>query len=225
MIKLFLLSVTLFQNPFGSFISDTTTIYHRFEKTTSSWYVAEWNIDSNSLPDRFIVETVDESGRVIELKFFENGELISSHLCSYDAIVTFEYPNDSTIVTTQWTPNGSYGGSLECGSPTRKTFTYSPDSYILTHLKSDYLLTEYERSWWLSDEGGYTEKELDSFIDESNSESDKPNYIYWYFFSYNKLNGVFPVDKYFEFRSLRFSNKSEATKARILETLPKQFVH
>ena len=202
-----------------------TVLYHSFAESTSSWYITQWNISVDSLPKHYVTEKIDHKGRIIELKFFEYNNLISQMLCDDAPIIKFDYPNDSTIVVSKFWDDGIYAGSLECNSESKITYHFNPYNYFLTYFRSELIMSEKERAWWLSDEGGFTEEQLDSSINSIFYEGKNPRSIYWYSFSYNKLNGISPVNKDFNIDKIPFLPFDELMKKRILETLPKINAH
>ena len=74
-------------------------IYHSYSPTASSWDIVEWNIQDTSKVPWVLKETIDNQGRVIQLEFLKNGELIGDYLCYLANRVTFEYKPDRIIET------------------------------------------------------------------------------------------------------------------------------
>ena len=202
-----------------------SVLYHSFEESTSSWYITRWNISVDSLPKQYLKETIDNKGRVIELSFFENDNLLTQMLCDFAPIIRFEYPNDSTIVVSKFWDDKNYAGNLECNSESKTTYYFDPDYFFLTYFKSEIIMSEIERSWWLSDDGGLTEEQLNSSLESINREGEEPIDIWWYSFSYNKLNGISPVKRDFNVDKIPFLPEDEIMKNRIIETLPKINAH
>ena len=227
MVKFFVIAVS-FLNTFSNSV-DSDTLYHQYEVSKYSWYITNWNLDKEKLPIKYVEEISDEYGRVIQLSFFENGELTNPYLCTFDPIITFEYPNDSTIITTQWKEKNIWGGAhLECAdSPTRHVYTYDPESKFLTTFHAEPLLNNEVKSYW-QDTLGFSEQELSSLVENHTIYSDNPTYITWYLYSFNKLSGVFPIQKEANI-DIVLNTGSESTfltmKKRVLETLPTKFVH
>ena len=196
-----------------------TTSYHAFEETTSSFRILEWNIDENELPNLYLKETIDEFGRVSELKFYSGDKVIVKSLCDATPWFKIEYPNDSTIVVFNLNSLGEIGGDFECGTPSKTTFIFNPETFELKFSSSENILSDKMKKIWLSQT---SENELNSLIDQSKIETDSPGYIVPYLYSYQKFKGLFLIDSKIDLKRVYLS---EQIRKRVLETLPKWYAH
>ena len=196
-----------------------TTSYHSFEETTSSFRILEWNIAENELPNLYLKETIDEFGRVSELKFYSGDKVIMNSLCDVAPWYKIEYPNDTTIIVSNLNSLGEIGGDIECGTPSKTTFLFKPDTFELKFSSSENILSDKMKEIWLSQ---ISENELNSLIEQSKTETDSPGYIVPYLFSYQKFKGHFLIDSKIDLKRVYLS---EQIKKRVLETLPKWYAH
>ena len=213
----------------GNFTSGRdTTLYHFWQGTASYYDLKEWNVPKDSLVainGQYIEEKVDSIGRVTSLKFCFQNKIVPDPLCEFSSWIKFTYPNDSTIVETQFDPSGEFGGNIECDNPTRTIYHYNPKTYRLTNAKTEMLMTERVRKLYLKDT---SEKKLNKYIQELNRTIKSPDFIFWYTYSYAKLHGVFPVGKKLTFKKFLSENSDLLTKPeinRIKQTWPQSRAH
>lgn len=166
----------------------STTLYHEFQPTASGWDVVEWNVKDTSGKTFLIKETVDSSNRVAELQFLCNGNLISDHLCYLPNRVTFEYI-ENTIVEKAFS-----GDKPLLGYPCEnyhKSIYYLDSQNIIIKIERE-AIVEY------ADSGS---SEIRTFEDNfpfhialypDSSEFLRLDY---YFYSFAKLDGLYPVSK------------------------------
>ena len=191
----------------------------RFHETSSNFRILEWNIDKDELPNLYLKETIDEFGRVTELKFYSGDKVIMNSLCDLAPWYKIEYPNDTTIVVSNFNSLGEIGGNIECGTPSKTTFLFKPDTFELVFSLSENILSDKMIKIWLNQ---ISESELNSLIDQSKIETDSPGYIVPYLYSYQKFKGHFLIDSKINLKGVYLS---EQIKKRVLETLPKWYAH
>ena len=127
-----------------------TTSYHAFDETSSNFRILEWNIDKDELPNLYLKETIDEFGRVTELKFYSGDKVIMNSLCDLAPWYKIEYPNDTTIVVSNFNSLGEIGGNIECGTPSKTTFLFKPDTFELVFSLSENILSDKMIKIWLN---------------------------------------------------------------------------
>ncbi len=170
-----------------------TTIYHEYEPTASDFMILRWNINPDNLPSWYIQENVDEFGRVIELKFYENGKIKSEDLlCYLEAWLKYEYPNDTTIILYALDSNGDKGGNFECESPYKITYILSNDKRTIVNYK-----TEYNIDTTLLINAGWTKEKIEKALNSMQKNQTVPSIIGGYLESFSKLGGLFPISKDF----------------------------
>ena len=79
-------------------------LYHSYSPTASSWDIIEWNVSDTSDNKWLLKETLDSQGRVVELEFLKDGNLIDDPLCYLANRVIFEY-NENQIIETLYHSN------------------------------------------------------------------------------------------------------------------------
>ena len=196
---------------FATCYSQTKIVYHQFEPTASDNVIIRWNIHSDSLPKRFVRETIDNTGRVIELKFYENNSLDYQRLCYLLTWIKFEYPNDTIIVQTNLNANGDKVCDLECGVPSQTTYHLTRDQKtIISSTNECFIDTAFYLKYGLT-----MESIIKSLSEIKRSDKTVP-IIGEYSKSIAKLNGKLPVSKDFDI-SLFYFNETE--KLEILKAL------
>jgi len=177
----------------SSFITICTfsqkTIFHEYEETASDFRIIKWNINQNNLPRFYVQENVDRLGRVVELKFCENGKVAVDQLCYLDYWIKFQYPNDTTIITVSLDPKGNPGGSFECENPYKVTYHLSTNKRIILSTSEEYHIGD--TAWYIKN--GWTKEELEKGIQSLLSEQQTLQVIGGYIKSYSKLGGLFPI--------------------------------
>ncbi len=177
-------------------------IFHEYYNTASDIHVKEWNVDKNNLPKKYVEETIDNNGRVTELKFYKDGSLKYSHLCYLSVWIKFEYPNDTTIVAYFLDSDGKENADIECGMPSKTTYTLSQDKKKINKTKSEFNL---KKKLYL--DNGWTESKLNDAIKTVESEKGNDLVIAYYSMSFAKLNKTYPVLSEFQIEDFQFSEK------------------
>ncbi len=189
------------------------TLFHSYSPTASSWKIIERNIRDTTNVIWVLKEIVDEKGRVKELQFLKNGKLISDHLCYLANRVTFAYQPNKIIEELFWdsTPPIANECDINC-----KTV------YHLTNNHIDSL-----EMFHCFDTENYTEEEVNNakryaperftFIcnDSTNTEID------YYYHSYAKLNGIYPVNNGYKFKDKHYYYDREPVNTEILNGINK----
>lgn len=168
-----------------------TVLYHCYSPTASSWDIIKWNVtDTINIP--FILkETVDNQGRVKQLEFLKNGKLIGDNLCYLANKVTFEY-NSNKIIETLYQGN-EVMLATDCEMYYKTIYYLDEDGFITKtesfakydFSKSDLLEIKQWKEWVPE----YVEKLAEN---ETNLEID------YYYHSFAKMNGIYPVQKNFK---------------------------
>lgn len=79
------------------------TLYHKIYQSSSYWHVRQWNVPKDSLftlKGFYLKEKTDEKGRVSELKIYFQHKPQQVGLCYLPFWITYEYPDDKTIIET-----------------------------------------------------------------------------------------------------------------------------
>ena len=163
-------------------------LYHEYSPTASSWNILEWNIENKDEKTWVLKETLDSKGRVILLEFLKNGELITDHLCYLANKVRFEYLDNLIIETL-------YDSDMELLA------TDCEMSY-----KSIYHLTKNNKIEKIEFFSKYDFTNIESNEIEKWKTEWAPEYrivtpdsrilqIDYYYHSFGKMNGVYPVSK------------------------------
>jgi hypothetical protein len=172
----------------------TKIIYHSFEPTASDYAITKWNISHLNLPKYYVKETVDNKGRVTELKFFEAKSIIKNGLCYLSPWIKFEYPNDSTIVEYELDGAGNKLTSLECPMPYKAIYHLTKDLKIIKKTEEEYY---FDRALYLKN--GWTNQEINSSMKDIEQEKNSGTYpiVGGFLKSWSKLNGKLPISKDF----------------------------
>lgn len=202
---LFFLIFLITYNSYGQKI-----IYHEFSPTASDWDIIEWNTKKNPEKDFILKEYVDEKGRVTELEFLKDNNLLQNYLCYLPNIITFEY-YDNKIVETLYQSN-EFPFATDCEMWYKSIY----------HLNKDNTIESVERLS-IFDFSGMNSHEIDSlkkhplpehFIEAL--EGTNMLQLDYYYYSFAKMNGIYPVcknyifdenDEYFENEPERSSIK------------------
>jgi hypothetical protein len=182
--------------------------YHEFEPTASEFRITKWNIKQIDSVNYYVSEQIDSENRVIELKFYENGKNNFSHLCYLQTWVKYEYPNDTTIIQLNLNNKNVPEANIECESPSKITYHLSADQKLIlrTEYEYDFDHSHYENIGW-------TEEFISKILSELKSQESSASLINFYSKSFEKLNGIFPVNNEFDIKTFYFS-KLEKEKVK-----------
>lgn len=181
--------------------NQTTFLYHEFEPTASDFRILKRNISKEDLPHYYVIESVDLKGRVIELKFCDQGGVISDNLCYLTPWYKFEYPNENTIIVHHFESDGSKQSVFECD-------TWYKTTYTIDNTKTRILDSEIEYDFDIEKLANYLEwtvEEVNSDLKKRYDNQPKPIIIIGYGKSYSKLNGKFPIREEFEIEDFSYT--------------------
>ncbi len=167
--------------------------YHKFRTSDSHIILLNWCIEPNEKGEKYIIETVDDSSRVIELRFINNGSLIECD-CYNNPIIKFKYePNK--IIQFNYCNDSTLSAGIECGAPAKIEYKLKDNLIIDCREFPDYD-TYLNGNFELDDE---FRKQLEN-EKELNKDGIKSNYTYieGYVFSRSKYKGFLPVSSQFE---------------------------
>ncbi len=184
-------------------------LYHEFDETSSDQHIKRWNISKDSLPTDYVMETVDDKGKVIELKFYKNNSLKYDKLCYLSSWIKYEYPDDKTVIAYFLNSEGNEDADIECEMASKCTYTLSDDKKTISNTKSEYNL---DKDFYLKN--GWNEDELNKTLEYLNSEQTNHKLILYLDKSFSKMNGIFPVSKDFNIDDLMYNvtEKNEILK-------------
>ena len=101
--KPILLSIFLLSSfvGWGQSFGPIKVVYHEYSPTSSDYDIIRWNVKDTIGLIWVLKETTDTLGRVIELEFLKNGEIIDDNLCYLPNTITYSY-TDNTIIETNY---------------------------------------------------------------------------------------------------------------------------
>lgn len=187
-------------------------LYHEFSPTASSWNVLEWNVEKPEAKGWTIRETLDKNGRVIMLEFLKNGKLITDNLCYLANRVEFEYQenqiieilynSDEELLATDCEMWYKSIYHLNKNNQIEKIERFS--KYDFTNISADEI--EKWKSEWAPE---YRIEKPDSTMLQ----------IDYYYHSYAKLSGVYPVSANYELDENNYYYADEPEKTSIKKGL------
>lgn len=210
-----ILTLVFFFTPFFLFCQKIA--YHQYEPTVSDYRIVRWNIPKDSLKffRRYVEEQTDEKGRVVELRFLENGDWLKDRLCYLPDFVTYQYPDNKTIVECLYNSDSSKMNGLECEVEYKTVYTID-GNYNITKARREYFADTSEMI-----ENGFSSRDINiemtflkKDISDSITLSDATGFVVYYLKSFSKLNRQFPVSKKFSDHEWT-GNDPESTDVRI----------
>lgn len=179
-----------------------TNKYHEYYQTASDYKIVRWNIPKDSLTyfKRYVEELTDNKGRVVELRFLENGVLSKGRLCYLPDIVRYSYPNKNTIIETLYNADGSKMNGLECEVYYKTTYKLDKNNFI-NSAQIEYFVDSINIK-----REGITDKDIKVEMDfinknvsDSLTNSDVAKFVQFYLKSHSKLNRQFPINNKFTY--------------------------
>jgi hypothetical protein len=188
-------------------------IYHEFHSTASSFRTSKRDIDPSNLPSYYFVETIDEQGRVVDLRFMANGEIIKDHLCYLAPWKKFEYPNPTTIILYNLYADGSKVSDIECEMWYKTTYTLNDQQTRILNAEIEYSI---DTAAYLNDYG-WTKEELMPVLESLKSEPINPATISGYIKSTTRLNGKFPIGEGFDLKNYSYTGLEFEELKKLME--------
>lgn len=165
-------------------------LFHEYSPTASSWNILEWNVPDTTGKVWILKETVDKEGRVVELAFLENGQLVSDPLCYLANRVTFSY-EDGKIIETLFLGR-NYLLATDCEMPYKTIYHLDKSDHIeKLEAFAEFDYTQFDSA---------TIAQLKEWIPEHKvtKATDSPLQVDYYYHSFAKMNGIYPVSVGFE---------------------------
>ena len=188
-------------------------VFHRFERTASSFKTSKRNISPSDLPMNYFIETIDDQGRVTDIKFMENGKIIENRLCYLSPWIKYEYPDSKTIISYNLNYDGSKLSSIECDMWYKTVYTLDDSQTKILRTQIEYAIDTAQLIAY-----GWKEDELQRAPEGlKKAEQPRPIAIAGYMKSSAKLNGKFPVSDRFKLKSLYYMGLEYEELKRILE--------
>jgi|TARA_R100000789_G_C2984303_1_gene144357 hypothetical protein len=153
------------------------------------------------LPQYYFIETVDEQGRIVDLRFMENGEIISNHLCYLSPWMKFEYPNSKTIVQYNLSADGSKFSDIECDMWYKTIYTLNEEQDKILQTEIEYSI---DTTAYLTDYG-WTKEELFPILESLENKKFDARTVAGYIKSTAKLNGKFPIGDEFDLQLYNYT--------------------
>lgn len=183
-----------------------TLLYHSYIPTASSWDIIKWNVkDTINIPC-ILKETVDNQGRVKQLEFLKNGKLIGDILCYLANKVTFEY-NSNKIIETLYQGN-EVPLATDCEMYYKTVYYLDVDGFITK--------TESFAKYDFSKSSKLEIKQLKEWVPEyvaKLAENETNLEIDYYYHSFAKMNGIYPVQKNFKFTNDNYYDNEPETQS------------
>jgi len=186
--------------------AEETIKYHYFYSTASLPKLIEWDVKPDTLNDIYIKETIDELGRVKELRFLHSNELVQFSVHN-PSVIKFEY-FDNLIISTMFTATGNKMNP-EC--PWKIIYTVNNNEIVSVIEFNDY------RPFCTLKIEGISEEQREKFRIKAELEKDGIEsqicYIWGYEYSMAKLSGKNLVSKEFFEKKHHFAYSEEARKS------------
>ncbi len=177
-------------------ISQNTEYYHTYRTTDSYINLTEWRVDCENKGEHYIIETVDEQNRVVELRVMENDTLKESSFYD-DSIIKFEYKQD-TIIQHNMINDSTYSDGVEFGNVAKIVFVLK-NNYVekaINFINYDTFLN----SEYATDPILRKEILLEKENNKNGIESDH-TFVFGYYFSSVKYKGYLPIKKDFDIKT------------------------
>ena len=178
------------------------TYYHRFSETASDPRLMEWDIEPNKEKDNYIVEEVDNLGRVTSLTFMKGRKIATGFTVFGASIYEFSYPEPNRIEAVLKYGDGSNMDGIEAGIP-----------YKFQYRLNDQNIIEGCTYIYDKDLSKYTKQDVELYfksVDESDTvEIGTASVIVGYQYSLARLNGFFPTAKEVNWSQMHFTYARE----------------
>lgn len=184
--------------------------YHKYHQTASDWNIDKWNLKDTTGENYLLKETVDEKGRVVKLEFLEKG-VLSGSLCYLANKVTFKYQKNKIIETLYSGDSLMYATDCEMYYQT------------IYHLNEKNFIVKIERlaKYDLNNLGESSLRQWKEWVPEHKlANPDSRSVVDYFYYSYAKLNGIYPVSKSFKL-SNDYHYGDEPERQSIVEGLKK----
>lgn len=196
-----LLSISLFC------FAEETVKYHYFYSTASMPKLVEWDVKPDTLNDIYIKETIDELGRVKELRFIHGIKLVQFTVFQ-PSIITFEYSNNQ-IISTMFYADGRKMSSVV---PWKIIYTTKNNEIVSVLEFSDYT------PFYTIEIEGISDEQKEEFREkaelEKNGVESTIDFIWGYEYSMAKFSGMNFVSKEFYNGNHHFTYSEEARKSK-----------
>ena len=187
--------------------------YHEFNRTASSFRTTKRDISNSELPYNYFIETIDEIGRVTDLKFVENGRIIERPLCYLSSWIKYEYPDKNTIISYSLNSDGSKRSNLGCDMWYKTVYTLNDGQTKILKTQIEYAIDTA-----LLIENGWKEEELQRALKQlKEAKQPQPIMIDGYEKSTAKLNGKFPISDRFELKNFSYTGLEYEELKKIFE--------
>ena len=192
-----------------SLLGQEKIIFHKFGSTASSWEILEWNISDTSNSRGILKETIDRNSRVIELEFLN----VKAHLCYLATRIKYSYYENKIIEDLFFDSIPLIAN--ECEMNYRSIY----------HLKDNYI--EKVETFFRFDTINYSAREIEEikkYIQEhkmSICDDSTNTEIEYYYHSYAKLNGIYPVNKGYKFEKGHYYYDKEPVNKSIIDGIEK----
>ena len=185
-------------------------LYHEYSPTASSWNVLEWNVENPKEKRWIIRETLDNKGRVIMLEFLKNGELITDNLCYLANRVEFEYLENQIIETLYDSDQELLATDCEMWY---KSVYYLNKNNDIERIER---FSKYDFTNISKDEIEKWKTEWAPELRIEKPDSETMLQIDYYYHSFGKMSGTYPVSTNFELNEAHYYYGDEPENTSIL---------
>jgi len=188
-------------------------LYHEFSPTASDWDIIKWNTKKNPEKDFILKEYVDEKGRVTGLEFLKDNKPFEGYLCYLPDKVTFEY-YDNKIVETLYQSN-EFPLATDCEMWYKSIYHLNKDNTIEFVER----FSKFDFSGMNSDEIKKLKEYLQPEYYLEKADSENSLQIEYYYYSFSKMNGIYPVSKNYIFDENDEYFENEPERSSIKQSL------
>ncbi len=186
-------------------------LFHSYTPTASSWDILEWNLQDTARVSWVLKETVDDKGRVTQLEFLKDGELIKDPLCYLANRIVYEYQADRIIEKLYHFDTEML--STECEARFSTTYFLNEQGFITR--------TESLAKFDFTDLSPEEIAGISEFIPEKVIQTDSLGInlqVEYFYHSFTKMNGAYPTNENFIFDDAYYYG-DEPEKQSILKGL------
>ncbi len=102
--------------------------FHTYKGSDSHNSLTNWRVSEKDRGDKYIIETVDSLGRVVELRYIDHGKL-ADYSCYDTPLVKFVYAVDQ-IIQLNYKNDSTLSSGIECGSAAKIIYMLEKDLIV-----------------------------------------------------------------------------------------------
>jgi hypothetical protein len=182
--------------------------YHTYRTSDSELVLTKWRVDPNEKGKKYIVETTDKHGCVLELRFFDGDDLYEAD-CYNHPITKFIY-EENKIIQLNFINDSTSTAGIECDAPA-KIIYYLDKGKILNCKK----FLNYDS--YLNDDFKIKSEFREKLKQEKYKNKDgietNCTHIWGFNFSSSKYKGYLPVSSQFDIGHIYVPYSEDAKKS------------